>query len=353
MPRTKPPAPTRTQGTAYRAFRARHYATPASRGFGSMSLSIRGFGGVVFGNTVRGLDGPRPKTLSYTADGNSGYLTVTFIDGSVGRFSNVSPEEAFVAHKIVYGREGADTEDPADGGIGLVGLSGLDYRDCPRGLERKGQAFDVILHPALGDRDLGWAAVYADALPIGGERMRKAFAVRSASADDPLRAVFEELDQSAGNWKITDVPLAIRRTGSALVVERDAASGAYPEALRRIALIEIRPFAKMAYLFATADAEPGPDMALASELYWNMPAMLRLFDDYRKVNSFAGVLGLFRWASGEGATFSGAIMPPPRVDTPEAILVVGTSIEPIRGFSDAEVAAGEVDRCKASKTAPN
>lgn len=354
LPRAKPPAPTRNSAEAYKSFRARNYARPASRGFGRVAVRIGGFGGVVFGNSVKALGIPPPKTISYSAEGSNGKLTITFGDGTAASLEDVSVDEVSAAHAIVYKNVGSDPDDPADAAIGLVSLNPVSLRDCPGGKARYSSAFDVLLHPALVDSDLGWSVLYADALPIAGERMRTTIAKRIPENASALLAV-EAFGRHAMNWKITDAPLVIRAAGGRLSVERDATDTPYPEPLRRSAHIEFRPFTDAGYELFDSDEEseePGPDQFLGTQLYWNTPALLRVFDDYRKLNAFAGVLAVFRWAHSAKAQVASSIPAPTKVSTPEAIMIVDEEITPIRGFTDAEMKRRIVDRCVPATTSP-
>ena len=301
-----------------------------------MSIRIGGFGGVVFGNTVDAVGLSAPKTIAYSANNAAaGKFVITFADRSPLTLDDVTADEAWAAYHIFVAHKPAK-----DQGVGLVGLSGIDYRDCPNGKSRRGQAYNVVLHPALANRDLGWAAIYADALPITDKKMLSQLA-DNAPDTQALRSALGKLTDGVINWKITDAPLEITAEGGRIHVGRTSKDSSYPEGLRRMALIEFRPF------FGAM----APDAELMDELYWNVPALLAHFVDYRKLNSFAATAAVVRWVIDAGGRFDGAVPQPSSVATPDAILITSDdAITPISALTKADMERGDANRCRPAKS---
>jgi hypothetical protein len=105
------------------------------------------------------------------------------------------------------------------------------------------------------------------------------------------------------------------------------------EQLRRQAFLGMQRF-DLGSLFETAGDEDGDGeetrpIGGADDFYRLVPTLVRACHDYRRVNDFAAVFALLRWARGQGATFYD---PPPRpreVPTPGSLIVADDRLEPV------------------------
>jgi hypothetical protein len=368
MPRIEPPRASRSADAAFSEFTGSSEGEVVVRSFGEMAVVAEGFGGVVLGNTIADDHLPSVKSVSFAPPGAiKGDLVVTFIDGSSSRLPDVSADEALAAKRIVFDRVGFRDKDPEDAGVGLTGLRArFEYSGCGH---VTGEAFDMVIHPALVNLDLGWSAVYADLLPINRSRiMRPALQKRkSDAAFDDVQALLDALDEEdAYNWKFVDVPLSISRSNDVLFVERNAESGEFPEGLRRVAFIEMRPFItsdRVRVLDRIEGSDSEVDFAkmrntlrqtpynkvLADLSYTTMPSLMHLFPDYARLNSFARVLAVFRWVKHRHGVFIGDVPVPAPVRTPEALAAINGKLVPIRGATKTELAEHEMRRCTPSK----
>lgn len=313
--------------------------------FAEMVGAEEGFGGIVFGNEVTASGTlPRILSLSYqTGPGGDGQLQATSADGRVFHLDRVNPEDAYAAYQMVYTGVGSVRPMVLGNGVGLVGLTDRQVEvkcDASRLQIDQGALFNIVLHPALGSRDLGWAAIMVDALPI--EVPVLTADVKSAGADvdaqDAIQNLFLSMQTKTFvyNWKVVDVAMSVSAEGDLLVVQRT--DGDFAEGLRRSSFIEMRPM-----------LEGGDyDRAFAKEFYRLLPVLTNYSVDYRRINGFARVLALVRLAKTEHATFT---MSPPAVEvtrTPDAVLVTDSSISPAAPSTlnaSVATASNALDRC--------
>lgn len=380
----RPQPPERTQGTPdagsrYGSFVEQNYKKPGSRIFRNMSVRSKGFGGfggVVFGNDVTG-DRKAPRLVAVSFENGTMAETVnircTFSDNSIAVYPDVRIEDAYAAYKIVV--SGIESLPPLAKGEG-VGLVGLDTEQRSPNVEcqltgfklKEGVDFNIILHPALVDLDTGWAAIMGDALPIEREALLKSIEKTSGlSGRDAFDQLFKSLEYSSnvkdlGTWKVVDVPMTIRKEGQRIVVMRTAETNRhFPEGMRRTAFIEMR------YLIedsrepkkrgsSPSSAQPSDDDTsnsydkdFAEAFYRLLPLLAKASYDYRRLNEFAAVLGVFRWAKQQSATFPRQpVLHPTRKPTPDAIRIFDGAIKPIASFDRLpalERAVQRVDVC--------
>jgi hypothetical protein len=273
---------------------------------------------------------------------------------------------------IIFDGVGRLEGDPPDAAVGLVGLDmKLRYVECTEDDEFKfGVAYDMILHPALADRDLGWAVIAADILPIERDRLRLDIARTATDADRAqLNAFFDALDdetayftserRGAYNWKIVDVPMLVRKAGTRLIIERDPRDGdVYPPSLRGSAFIEMQPFFASDFELSDDDEDATPPrVSVSRQFYAAVPALVRTQSDYAKINNFASVLAFLRWARAKGATeISGDIPKSKTVKTPEVVAFLGDDGEEVKVFAsptDKEREDRLIDRCALEEAAPS
>jgi hypothetical protein len=351
FPHSRPPAPTRSAESTFTQARESWVAKSVPVAFESAAIMVEGAGGILFGNSVHDTGLPQVTLVAYTPSRDAtGDVLVTFADGSRASFPYVSADEAHAAKAVVFDRAGALKSDPTDAAIPLVSMrANLDYSECDaEKKEYDGIAFDMVVHPALARSDLGWSAIIVDMYPtiiraIHDQRreMKKSAAPLPTFVRD-LRA------HHAYNWKIVDVPVLIEREGERLTVQRDPRGDEFPEGLRRTAFLEMRPFYEKSATVASSghSDETKPDLEFAHDFYAQLPLIMRQIPEYQRINSFAEVLALFRWAKAKGGKFDGIITAPKLARAPEAIAVVRGSIKPIAPPSELERAFRMIDRCE-------
>ena len=336
-PTGRPSVPPREAGMpsaaeAYPTFVQENYTTEESMSFSVMSEVVEGFGGVVFGNRVSADVGlPKIDSISFdvTPGQNVGLITYHFADSSTVSLPTVSLEDAYAAYHMVYaGLGGVGPQNPGKG-TGLVSLYGtVPTFTCDKKTLKvvdDGTNFDIVLHPALANTELGWAAVMVDSLPIE-PKLIDAMGRQSGLADDEIVAVqnlFFSMHTSSfvDNWKVVDVPLTVASESNVLVVSRSGTDPSIARGLRRTAFIEMRPM-----------LEKGFDSEFSRNFYQYVPILTKASVDYARLNRFAAVLAVVRLAKIEGANFLSPPSLPKRVSTPDAIQITDSAITPIPPF---------------------
>ncbi len=381
----RPPRPavrvastTSARSSRYLRLLAKTYRGSAARTFARMSRGVRGFGGIVFGNKVTTGEGiPLGlETISYSPgeDPTNGVLVFRFADQTVLSSTKVHRQDAYAAHQMIYsgvelnGQLILASQEP-DEGIGLVGVdNNVPYIDPGPDLIIGGSRFRVVLHPALLNLDLGWSALMVDVLPIQPTHIlrqieRDTYLLTDDQRDAArlhLRRLFESMDTrgALGTWKIVDVPMTVirRGDGDGLAVIRSAdQQNDWPVGLRRSSFIEMHVIVvtdveefNLARLLGTEnglDELTSFDATFSDAFYRSVPMLVRASYDYKRVNDFARVLALFRWAKTKNAKFEGDPPPQPlHVETPDAIVITTDAISPVEHASLREAVRFDLSR---------
>jgi hypothetical protein len=315
----------------YSTFVSENYSTAKSMSFSVMGEVVEGFGGIVFGNSVTA-DASLPKIVTISFDNtpgtDRGSLSYHFADGSLLSLHDVLAEDAYAAYHMVYQPLGGATPPAPGTGIGLVSLlENTPSFDCDNKARKINEStkFDLVLHPALGDSDLGWAAVMVDALPIEPGLIRKRV-LESKLGDNQANAIqnlFISMDTKSfvHNWKVVDVPMTVAADQGSLIVWNSSPDTSIPVGLRRTAFIEMRPMLKKGF-----------NSGFARDFYQYVPILTKASVDYERVNAFAKVLAVVRLAKTENANFLSAPAVPSKVPTPDAIKITDQGILPTASF---------------------
>jgi hypothetical protein len=286
----------------------RSYPDAESRTYEEMKINEGGFGGIVFGNKVHRAPGITAiKSLNFKPGiSDLGALKVVFEDGTEAELPNVTLEEAWSAHELVYARVAGQKEWRVGEGIGLTGLEYgcrdgyIDTMSLAGHYTKSADHERVVLNPVLKDSNLGWSAIATDirarypevlAAGVGAEMRKQGF--ESAASNDVRREVlrtFRDVDKFG--WKIMDVPLDMSLDNSFIVFTRSDDDGQFPVGLRKTAYLQMLP--KNDEL-----AKTFPD-----RFYRLLPLLAHSFPEYRKINHFAGVLALVRLTRIDAGQFS-------------------------------------------------
>jgi hypothetical protein len=322
-PRPKAPARAAEDVTAeqrYERSRQETYKESKDRDFKEMGTKVKDFGGGVLGNTITAKDLPKPLRMRFEpGGGNTGTLHFACEGGRDLRYPLVRAEDAWAAAQIVF----AGGWKPGEG-IGLVGQKevGLHWvfgRDGIRVLRKS----EVVLHPALVDTELGHAALAVDSAP--GQAFRAWLRVLSQGPT----VVHEQIEKwvtshekvlTSSSYVFTDVPVELTESDGLLLVTASPENAAkLPLTLRRSAFVELRlQTAKDA-----ANPEDRYDRVFAREFYRVVPVLEKASYDLRRVNHFAAVVALVRWAREQGvAHCEGLSDEKPRAQerTPDALV---------------------------------
>lgn len=346
LPRAQRPA-VQELNRQYGDFLRRNHGTKPRRTFSRMTRTSRGFGGVVFGSQVEAAAGlPNPKWVDWVPpnageDGKrpaaGGRLVFHFERNNGGAresfthtFGPVLQEDVYVAERMVYGTfEGVPRWESGEG-VGLVGIDDpVPYFDAgEEELVNEGRRWRVLLHPALVDSRLGWAALMVDVLPISQEQFAE-MVMKNAEANDRLK--FRRwLSAAPSGWKFTDVPVRVSAKNARLVVERrpDGAD-TYSQELRGSAFLNV------------LDGDGRSETSFSKEFYPLIPVLTQSSQAHDRLNRFAAVLALLRWARDAGATVRTKAERPPEDPTPVSVIITEDGLITAPGYAR-ETAGGEL-----------
>lgn len=243
--------------------------------------------------------------MSFTSGTSElGALKVVFENGTEAILPDVTLEEAWSAHQLIFARVATQKQwSPGEG----IGLTGLEY-NCRAGFlnttrihfTKSADHERVVLNPVLKDSNLGWSAIATDirarypaVLATGIAAQMHKQELNSDASSDIRRLVLRTF---AGvpelGWKVMDVPLEMSVENSSILVTRTDPDGRFPVGLRRVAYLEMFP--KDDEL-----AKTFPD-----RFYRLLPLLSSSFPEYRKVNHFAAVLALVRLTRIDGGLFT-------------------------------------------------
>jgi len=316
-----------------------------------------GLGGVVFGNSVSSMPViGKPIAIQWIPSGNDstspdipGRVMILFQVGRDGRriviarsYGPVRLEDAYAAYKIAFSENGMANWSQGNA-VGLFGLADrTETFDCNQSeIENKGVRWRVIMHPALTNLKLGWSAMMVDSLPIA----RETFAAQlTANADSQQRERIDHwMSSIPGTWKFYDAPLEIRAAGGRIVL-----SPSDDRSVRaRRSYLRVKGF--------LADLGPLQAASFQQGFVELLPTILEASEDYARLNNFAAVLALFRWAAKNQATFAGAIPRPAEYPTAASLVIQqDDQFRAADEFTPDKVRSGlraEVQRCLQTVTA--
>ncbi|MBK8097167.1 MAG: hypothetical protein IPK26_08670 [Planctomycetes bacterium] len=276
-----PPAVLRRTAEAYVRFQAKHYGSAGARTFRSMIRTGRGFGGVVFGGDVNGQFDKTPESLVWTGSRLApeiGLLRLFFSDGSVAVMSCVREEDVLAATALLGSGDGV-MEDGH--GVGLVGLTDpVPYFELGEDrITRIGRQFEVVTNPKIAAFDLAWSALMVDSLPIVKVHLRAM--VEATIGGEKWPAIERWLHSAVGTWKFTDTDVNLTNDAGVLSISSTQPTiprGVYLDAVgfdEDDAVVET---------FGARFRQVAPDILTASR-------------DYARLNAFAAVLAVCRWAT--------------------------------------------------------
>jgi hypothetical protein len=284
-------------GERYLRFVETNYPVAAGRTFTSMIEIPEGFGGVVLGNKVTSAVLQKPTQLIWmqhtddAAKGATGEIRIRLADGTEKFYGPVDAEDAYAAALMVRGAFGLSPYVNGEG-VGLVSLNQRDARPSftPDNRVVWEARWDVTLHPALARLRLGRNVLMCDATPIQRDGFLDLVRVnRGLSRADALAGVFTK---DITNWKITDAPLQITASGSRIRVLR-AYDAANPLSLdyRQQTFLSMQGF----------EEEDPASKDFTAKFDKFMPDLILSSEHYQRLNDFAAVFALYRWASSQKA----------------------------------------------------
>jgi hypothetical protein len=277
------------------------------------------FGGITFGNRVDGSALPEKlQGVTFTPNqGNPsrGTLLFRFAGGEELAFE-AAAEDFSAAHRMVTGDYPMGQRWAPGEAIRLAGLQGDGlYRHFGPTAVRLLPRYRVSLHPALADTDLGYAAVISQLLPTSGRD------VILRGADKNIGpAVARRLEQDIDRWlrvlapnegpppvyALTDVPVKLTVKDKRIVLSCDVAADprkrGLPDQLLGAAFIELHAITRP----KENDDQRRYDIEFAQEFFRQVPLLTAASHDLFRVNQFAQVLALVRWAARHpGVIFTG------------------------------------------------
>lgn len=270
--------------------------------FRAMRVGGRGFGGVVFGNSLDYPKAGKPTGFFWVSDSKAddrGHFDIVIDSKSVVSTRSFHGADAYAAWEIVTGRPNvfAALDVKAGEGVGIASVL-------------RGGRGEMVVHPALYGLEVGDAAAMADAI---GFKMSPEYLLNRLEAVGAPAVVLTKARQwrsaSNGFYKIIDAPLSISiqcKSGQCLSVRtvRKPEKG-ISEASRRVAFLDFQKFG-CGELFEDkpcADSEALPFRQI-------VPSLIAGFNAFERLNSFAEIFAMMRWAK-----VTGAEIKPPQVPT--------------------------------------
>jgi hypothetical protein len=335
-PRPTPPTGSRpSQAQRYQRFIDLNHPV-GQRSFSLMSKGSKGFGGVVFGDSVTS-SLPPIRSVSQRGD----MLDFKTADGSTLSYGPVSADLVQAAHRIVYTGFGGLAPLGSDEGVGLVsvGTSSLPprYHCDPVTLTFAVTAraeIEVTLHPALVDTELGWAALMVDITPLAPEVLIDGSVYPSAAK----RAVnLFRSNQHSVTWKVLDTPVELFRDAERVALRRIPKGGErLTEGALRTNFLKMVPFGWGDYR----------DTRFSVRFDRAFSDLARVSYDFYTMNQFAATLALVRQAHSDGATFAPPRAAPER-RTPEVLWFdeTGVHAQRIDGALALSAEVARLERC--------
>lgn len=267
----------------YNSYSKTNYSTPKAKKFGSMTIKRGGFGGVIFGNEVIDKTNlPSLKSIRYIPTEHlspdslpMGALEFIFEDGSEFLEHSVLLEDIVAANEIVFGEE---IQYVKGNGIGLAGIeNSIFYPDSS-------SRWEVVVHPAIANFELGWAALFSDVFPIASVEMLEKLK-EGSNEDDYFTGLLWHLLGTPETWKIIDVPIAITNEDNRLNFFRN----------------DLIDSMRVQGAFITMQGFKNELLPEEEKLFYEIvPSLSNSIYEFHRINEFARVLALFRWAKGKG-----------------------------------------------------
>jgi hypothetical protein len=315
-----------------------------------------GFGGIVFGNSVVETPGlGKLISLSWIPASDdegqqTGRIAFDFRQTSQGAtrlahkfYGPVLLEDAYAAYRIVYSHEGLPRWSTGQG-IGIMSLYDReDFIDCDANRPANHSVYwRSLLNPALLNTDLGKSAEMVDSLPIVPNKF--AAMIDGDDTSELSIDVGKWLATTPGTWKFIDRPMVIGSIGERIIIRPTPGANLPGDEAR---FIDVRPFEEdplVALLQSLEKSRESPFTAGFARLF---PQIVRGSHEFSRVNGFAPVLAVFRWAKMSNATVMGSIPDPIKIPTPEALLIAGSTIVPARDLPPNQIR--ELDRANTDK----
>ena len=310
------------------------FANAAAAGFQVAAAVLEGPGGVMFGDRVS-VDPNLPalKSVTWTQPPGSrvGSLEFVFVSGPPRVVSGLRADHVLGALRLIYsGVAGVAPKREGDA-IPLISLEDrIETPICDADAERSRTEWQVIVHPAIADLEVGHDLLGADLLPTDTtiEHLLDTTEQRlGRAARQSLMKPFEDL--SPETWKLTDVPLEIAATAAGLEVRRADRTG-IDARLARTAFFTM-------HAYKTNRAGQGERIeAFSSQFYPLVPALTKATREYESMNGFARTMALLRWARMQNAPVVGTPVVARTNLVPEAIHVTGSGYTAVRSTANTD-----------------
>jgi hypothetical protein len=321
--------------------------------------------GVYYSAAFKSEDLSTPAKVRYVADKSDpakGKLVVLFKNMKTERsLLNVHAEDARAVWEMLNGKEALKDGD----GVPLLGLeagAGGNHYHITKTDVKRGQRRDVVVHPALLDTELAMACIRIEALAHTRNWLHEELAADAAlgAKDSHARATFKELVEWAFDpwrnldvfvggrrqsvFRMVDVPMMIKPgvDDAALRVSRQGED--YDELLRGRAYVQMLLHVQQTKEDGSPKGEVEEVKKFAKETYPIMGDLLRSSPELQRLNNFAAVLAVARWAKSKGAEFAEPEKPKKGPRTPESVAVFSDTIVPLTRMKPEEIRKSEEKR---------
>ena len=276
----------------YSVITSKYYPKKQTRKFSKMIKTMRGFGGVIFGNKIEDKTNlpdidyirfiPTDTIISNKIIGN---LEFIFKDDTEFVEFGVYEEDVHAANELVFKN---DIQGYVENeGFGLASIQGipfeLNYFDSEI-------PYSVLLHPVIAQLNLGWSALLVDALPITRSGIHNNLIRYKIEKKDSI-TLKKAFDNAIGRYKIVDTPMYVKIKENRIELLRSD----IPDSLRvKNVFITMQSFKD--------NKDEKEKKSFENKDFYNaIPVLSNLIDEYHRVNQFAKIFALFRWAKNKEA----------------------------------------------------
>jgi uncharacterized protein YozE (UPF0346 family) len=273
----------------YNVFISKYYPEKNNRLFSKMIKTPRGHGGVIFGNTITDETNlPNMESIRFIPTDTIlenrliGNLEFIFENGTEFVEYGVYEEDVYAANELVF--KNSTQGYIENEGIGLASIQGSAFNYFESEIP-----YGVLLHPVIVNLELGWAALMADALPISLAEMNNSLNKVEIKTKDSI-LIAKALDSATGRYKIVDIPIRIKVEENRLELYRSD----MPDSL----IIEDVFITMQSFKEIWDDDNNEPEIVSFEnkDFYNAIPILTNSIDEYKRINQFAKIFALFRWA---------------------------------------------------------
>jgi hypothetical protein len=312
--------------TRFKAAESSWFRDAAEMVFQSAVGNVRGPGGIMFGDRVVA-DSRLPQLVGVgwlqPSGSRVGSLEFVFASGPPRVVTGLRADHVLGALRLLY--SGVANVSPKKDGeaISLISLEQrIDTNICDVSKTRERTEWQVVVHPAIADLEVGHELLGADVLPTDATNAHLLASIEKRVGRADRQRLEQLMKEGVYNWKLTDVPTEIVPSGTSLIVRRAAPIPGEPT-LATPALFTMHGF---------TDNDDGDEILIggfADRFYPLVPSLMKASREFESMNGFIQTMALLRWARMQGAPVNGMPVVPPMAIVPAAIVMNASGYSPV------------------------